>query len=235
MITMTPGLDLNVRAHNPNDLDQFIGMGRKLDLGGLAVCIQQETPIKTLMDGFRIVKRIEIQGNTLNAMQKQARKLRHRSGIVAVPLRDVDIANWAAKDPRVDLLMPIKPYRERNLRDSTARMAATSRTALELPIYPLLRTTGLSRSKILKAFRGMVRTATRAGMPVLLSSGAPAPLMMRTPLALQCIGRLLGLDAETARNAVMSVPMELVSLNEKRLSDSFIAPGIEIVGREGEQ
>jgi RNase P/RNase MRP subunit p30 len=104
-------------------------------------------------------------------------------------------------------------------------------TALELQIAPLLNSSGLHRSKILKAYREAVVTAVGAGMGLVLSSGATHPMGLRSPLAMMHIGMLLGIDRTLAEKAVHELPTCIIERNMKRLSPEYVGPGVEIVRR----
>ena len=148
--------------------------------------------------------------------------------IVSVRLASVDTANWAAEDPRVDLLT-VDNSREQRLRDSTAHLAAASKTALEIRYEPLLHLVGLNRSKVIKTYRESIRTAIDSGMQVILSSGATHPLNLRSPMAMRHIGELLGMEPKYAEYVVSEAPKIIIERNRKRFSSAFVTDGIEII------
>jgi RNase P/RNase MRP subunit p30 len=142
--------------------------------------------------------------------------------------------NWAAEDQRVDLLT-LDHSQEYRLRDSTARLAATYDTALEIRFDPLLHLAGLNRSKVIKVYRESVRTAIDSGMQVILSSGASHPLNMRSAMAIRHLGELLGMESKYAENAINQAPLDIVERNRRRLSSDYIAEGVEIRQRGTEK
>ncbi|MHA1939130.1 MAG: RNase P subunit p30 family protein [Candidatus Thorarchaeota archaeon] len=224
-------IDLNVRIPTSKSLDSFVKMAEKLGLTGFATFQQRDAPFETLESGMNIFVRVDLPESGLRAAKKDTKEARQRAALIAVPLRGVDVANWAAEDERVDLLTLDKPNNECILRESTAKLAAVSDTALEVPIEPLLTSSGLTRSKVIKVFRENVQTAMDAGMQVILSSGSKGVMSMRSPTAMRYVGLLLGLDWHNTKIAVHEGPQGIIDRNRKRLSPDFIAPGVEIVQR----
>ena len=153
--------------------------------------------------------------------------------IVSVPLKSIEITNWAAEDKRVDILT-VDPTHENRLRDTTARLASISNTSLEIQIAPLLKSSGLNRSKILKLYRESVSTAMDAGMNVILTSGAIHPMELRSSVAMAHIGILLGMDRAYADNAVSNFPKSIIERNMKKLQPGFVSSGVEIL-EKGEE
>src|SRR4030042_1254801 len=116
---------------------------------------------------------------------------------------------------RVDLLT-FDPSKEHRLRETTASLASSSATALEIQAAPLLQSSGLQRSKILKTCRETVATAVDAGMGVVLSSGAAHPMGLRSPVAMVHIGLLLGIERKLAESAIQELPAHLIERSMKR-------------------
>jgi len=153
--------------------------------------------------------------------------------IVSVPLRSIDVINWAAEDKRVDLLT-VDSTLDNRLRDTTSRLAAAGNTYLEIQIAPLLKSSGLTRSKILKSYRESVSTAMDAGMGVVLTSGAIHPMGLRSSVAMAHIGILLGMDRAYADSAIGSLPWSIIERNMKKLQPGFVSNGVEVL-QKGEE
>lgn len=225
-------IDLGVSVTDPKKLDSFIQMGQKLGFSGLAAPGVGDGPEKHIESGFLILKRADVSGRGLKAIRKGVEGVRRQSMIVSVKLASVETTNWAAEDHKVDLLT-VDSSQEHRLRDSTAGLAASSGTALEIRFEPLLHLTGLNRSKVIKTYREAIRTASDAGMQVILSSGAKHPLNMRSAVSMWHIGELLGMDEKHAKIAVNQTPIAIIERNRKRFSSEYVAEGIEIIQKEG--
>lgn len=226
-------VDLGVLAQDITSLDSFGDIASKLGITGFAVVGSHKEPYRAIAENIMVYGRVVLQGKTINSIRKQVSKVRKRSMIVSVPLKLIEVTNWAAEDGRVDLLTA-DPTQENRLRDTTARLASLSNTSLEIQIAPLLKSNGLNRSKIFKSYREAVSTARDAGMNVILTSGANHPMGLRSSVALAHIGILLGLDRAYADRAVSSLPMSIIERNMKKLQPSFITNGVEVL-RKGDE
>ncbi len=224
-----PAIDLNVRVQVRSKLDSFVDMAKSLGIGGIVVPLSDESPEGFEIDGLSVFTRYDIHSQKVGALKHQINKFRNSFTIIAVALTDIDTANWAASDSKVDLLTLLPTNSE--LRNTTARLASKSGIALEVPITPLLGVAGLERSRILKNYSEAITTARKAGMNTILSSGSSEPIQMRSPWALSHIGALLGIDIQHAKNAILEYSESIITENIKRLSDNHVSDGIDIISR----
>ena len=181
-----------------------------------------------------VYSRVILHGKSINSVRKQIDKIRRKTMIVSVPLKSIEVTNWAAEDKRVDLLT-VDSTQENRLRDTTAHLASISNTILEIQIAPLLKSTGLNRSKILKIYRESITTAMDAGMDVVLTSGAIHPMGLRSSVAMAHIGILLGMNRAYADSAVSDFPKSIIERNMRKLQPSFVSSGVEIIHKGEEQ
>ncbi|MCF2137242.1 MAG: hypothetical protein K9W43_08370 [Candidatus Thorarchaeota archaeon] len=223
------GIDLNVQI-GKKDVIGFVTMAERLSIDYIIAARSQGEKISTSNEQVQILPRTDLTGNTLNALRTQINQTRRRSIIVAVPLKGINIANWAADDARIDVLTLTSRERKYGLKTTTAKLAASSGIALELPIRPLLTSMGFERSKILKIYREATTTALEAGMQVVLSSGAQIPIEMRSPAAIRYIGTVVGLTKKYLQDAEKWAHKRILQ-NMSRMDKDFIAPGIRIINR----
>jgi RNase P/RNase MRP subunit p30 len=227
-------IDIGVCISDPTELESFVQIAQKIGFSGIATHNIEGKPEQHFENEFSILKRADVFGRGLKSIRKQVDSVRKHSMIVSVKLTSVEIMNWAAEDQRVDLLT-LDHSHEYRLRDSTARLAATSDTALEIRIEPLLLLAGLNRSKVIKIYREAIRTAIDSEMQVILSSGASHPLHMRSAKAIRYLGELLGMGSNYAENAINQAPLNLVERNRRRFSSEYVAEGVEILQRGTEK
>jgi RNase P/RNase MRP subunit p30 len=227
-------IDIGVCVSDPRELESFVQIAQKIGFSGIATHNIEGKPDQHFENEFSILKRADVFGRGLKSIRKQVDSVRKHSMIVSVKLTSVEIMNWAAEDQRVDLLT-LDHSHEYRLRDSTARLAATSDTALEIRIEPLLLLAGLNRSKVIKIYREAIRTAIDSEMQVILSSGASHPLHMRSVRAIRYLGELLGMGSNYAENAINQAPSDLVERNRRRFSSEYVAEGVEILQRGTEK
>jgi RNase P/RNase MRP subunit p30 len=226
-------VDLKAQISERAAVPAFTTVAKSLGLDGLATPLMLGAPVVQAENGVHLYSRADLSGSSLNALRKRIVQVRKQSIVVAVPLTGITINNWAAEEPRVDLITLTTNDREHTLRSSTASLAADNHKALEVQILPLLSSVGLDRSRAIKILRENVDLAVGAGMQIVISTNASRPLQLRSPAALRYIGRVLDLDDAYLEHAVNQVPEEIVRRNSRKLENGFIASGLEIV-QEGE-
>jgi RNase P/RNase MRP subunit p30 len=221
-------MDIGVNITDKEEIDSCVKMAQQLGFVGIAVQIDMSEPMVRVKDNFTTFRRIDLRGKGLSNLRRQSEAARRGGLVIAMQLSTIEMTNWAAEGARVDLLT-LNPSKEHRLRDTTARLAASSSTCLEIQIAPLLSSTGLSRSKILKSYREAVATAVDANMGIVLSSGAVYSMGLRSPLAMIHIGMLFGLEKALAEQAVMNTPTKIVERNMKRLGPEYVRAGVEVL------
>ncbi|MFW9958771.1 MAG: RNase P subunit p30 family protein [Candidatus Odinarchaeota archaeon] len=223
-------VDVGVFVQDMDKIGSFGILAHEIGFTGIAVPGLINEPFKHLTEGIIVYGRINIVGKGVNSLRNQIERVRKNTPVVAVQVGSIDSTNWAVEDKRVDLLT-LDPSKDHRLRETTACLCSNSSIALEIQIAPLLYSSGLQRSKILKTYREAVITAVDAGMGVVLSSGATHLLGLRSPTAMVHIGMLLGIDRTLAERAVHELPTYIIERSLKRLSPKFVSPGVEIIKR----
>ncbi len=219
-------VDLNVLIQNEY-VDEYLLMAERFGVEYILTTERLSQEVRGERNPT-ILPRATLTGRTLSALRTQVNQTRRNSVIIAVPLRGVSVANWAAEDSRIDLLTLTVNEKVQGLKSTTARLAAGADVALEIPIRPILVSSGFERSRILKIYREATSIALDAGMQVVLSSGARSYIEMRSPRAMEFVGTVIGLDRRYSREA-MAWALERVKRNVKRLDERFVAPGIEVI------
>jgi RNase P/RNase MRP subunit p30 len=220
-------MDIGVNITDREEIDLCVRLAQQIGFAGIAVLGEMSEPVTRITHDFMTYRRIDLRGKGLSSLRDQIDTARKRGLVVAMQLGAIEATNWAAEDPRVDLLT-LDPSKEYRLRDTTAHLATSSSTYLEIQIAPLLSSTGLNRSKILKSYREAVITAIDANMGIVLSSGATYPMGLRSPVAMVHIGMLLGLERGAAEQAVIELPARIIERNMKRMGPEYVRAGVEI-------
>jgi len=224
-------VDIGVNIPDVKDIGSFGKLAHQIGFTGIAISGVMDQPVTEIPEGITIYRRVNLTGRGINSLRNQIQRVRKNAIIVATQLGSIDTTNWAVEDQRVDLLT-FDPSKEHRLRETTASLASSSATSLEIQIAPLLHSSGLQRSKILKTYRETVATAVDAGMGVVLSSGAAHPMGLRSPAAMVHIGLLLGIERELAERAIQELPAHLIERSMKRRQPEFVSPGVEILREE---
>jgi RNase P/RNase MRP subunit p30 len=226
-------IDLGMKVKNPDDLDSFVAFAEDIGLNTLAVPGDiLKKPFQKRDDGILVLSRLDVAAKRLPSVKKTVGRVRRKHALVTIRLtKNVEMANWAAEDNRIDLIT-LSQSTDSKLRSTTARIAAKAGTALEVQFAPLLQTSGLIRSRILKGYRENVATAIEAGMQVVISSGAEHVLNLRSPRSMQYIGTLLGIDFQDTSRAVLEFPRRIVERNLDKLRPDFLGDGMTVIEEE---
>lgn len=184
--------------------------------------------------GLDFISRVDIRPRSQNELAGLLRRLRRRFEIICVMCETKDIARYAAKDRRVDLLnFPQLDYHKRFFDSAEAELAHSSLATLEVDIKPLLLLKGPQRIRFLACLRREIRVASDFNLPVVVSSGSSESMLLRKPREMAQLSSLFGLENDSALNAVSVNGVKLVMRNRQKLSSEFVAPGIRVI-KQGE-
>jgi len=182
--------------------------------------------------GLEFVSRIDLTPTNTKELLNSLRRLRRRYEIIAVNCQSKNIARQAAKDRRVDLLSFPPDPRKRFFDKAEAELASKSLPALEIDMTQIITLSGKPRIQLLSKIREELELAEKFQIPVVISSGANHPLLLRGPREYIAIAEsLLDLEREKAQDAISKTPNNIIERNREKLSPNFVAPGIKIVRR----
>ena len=238
-------VDLHLRAPI-KDLDQVERMVRRSsELGyrliGLVlppnVTRDQIEQLQQFCDDAKIdfVTRVNFFPKTSRELIHDLRRFRRRFEVISVTCTSKGVARQAAKDRRVDLLrFPATNLRKRFFDRAEAELASKAFSSLEIEMTPLLLLTGFSRIRLLSRLQREVAIAERFKVPVVISSGATNEYLIRGPHDYAALTTLFDMSVSSALRALSENPVAMVERNREKLSPSYVAPGIRVVGRKSD-
>ena len=183
-------------------------------------------------EGIDLATRVDLAPRSREELLSALRRLRRRFELIGVLCSNKAVARVAARDRRVDLLSFPLELRKRFFDEAEAELASGSNCALELDMMPLMGLRSPERVRLLGRLREEVALAREKGVPIIISSGATDPILMRKPRELAYLAsELLDLSLEEALDALSRRPAEMVERNRAKLRPDFIAPGIRLVRR----
>ncbi len=237
--------DLHLRL-NPNDTTatkRFIAKAAALGYVLIGVPFSPETR-EAEIEKLRVVckdakldfaSRVDLCPRTKDQLTHLIRKLRRKFEVVSVVCENKEVARQAAKDRRVDLLsFQSLDYRGRFFDWAEAELASSSLAGLEVDVKPLLVLEGPARIRFLSCLRREVSIAREFHVPVVVSSGVSAEMLLRKPREIAAFSSLFGLNEVSALDAVSTNASTIVMRNRGKLSRGFVAPGIRIVKQGGD-
>ena len=132
---------------------------------------------------------------------------------------------FAAEQDRVDVLT--RPFgRGGDVNHVVVKAARDNGVRLEFDLGPVLRCDGGRRVKALRKLRKLRELVAAYDAPYVVSATPTSHLQLRSPRELAALGETLGFSPEGVREGLAEWG-RLVERNRHRLSDSFIALGVE--------
>ena len=235
--------DLHLRV-NPKEtkaIKELFFKAAKMGYTAISVPFTQKFNVEELTNlrnlaaeaNLDFVSRADYYPKTENDLTNFLRKFRRQFEVVCIMCDNKEVARKAAKDRRVDLLnFPSMDFRKRFFDRAEAELASSCLAALEVDVKPILVLEGPPRVRLLMSLRREVAVAQEFHVPIIVSSGISEQYLLRKPQDLASLAYLFSLDEMSALDAVSSSPWTIVKRNREKLSDRFVAPGINLV-KEG--
>jgi RNase P/RNase MRP subunit p30 len=181
------------------------------------------------------VTRLDLVPGSSGDLLADLRRFRRRFEVVSVLCNSKGVARQAAKDRRVDLLCFRSFDSGKRFFDrAEAELASVSSAALEIDLAWILSSIE-SRSGVglFSRLRREVATANSFGVPVVISSGASEPLLLRRPRDYAALTLLFGLDESLAKKALSISPSAIVERSRRKQSEDYVTSGVRLVdGRQ---
>jgi RNase P/RNase MRP subunit p30 len=179
-------------------------------------------PLNNHSGSIMIATRIDIEARLGRELQDVLKRNWKKYDIIAVRCLSKDVARKAAKDNRVDILLfPEDPdQRKKNWLDHhEAALLAGEDHAYEINASELLTTKPSHLSKTISQIKRDLVVASRHEIPVVLSSGASTPIMMREPKALIALATLLDIEESYATDMTSTIP-EIILQRKKAKTEA---------------
>ena len=182
--------------------------------------------------GLDFISRIDLKPTNTTELLRSLRLLRRSVEIISVRCVSKSVARQAAKDRRVDVLSfsPVD-MRRRFFDSAEAELASKAQVSLEFDLAPLLYLHGYRRIRLISKLRDETLIAKKYSVPIILSSGANDPGLLRKPEDYASLGYLFGLDLDDAKKAMSENPRGIIERNRRKLSSNFVAPGVYVIRR----
>lgn len=182
--------------------------------------------------GLDLATRVDLTPKNSKELLSTLTKIRRRFEIIAVNCNTREVAIQASKDRRVDILLfALSDPRRHFFSESEARLASEKSAALEINMSQLICSEGIYRVRLLSMLRRDVLLARKFGVPIILSSGASEPHLLRRPEDYAFLSYLIGLDLNSAKRSLSEIPSSIVERNRKKLSPNYVCFGVYVVKR----
>lgn len=183
--------------------------------------------------GIDVVTAVEVRADDPSRASGYVGSHREAQTVVLVHGGDQAINRFAVEQPAVDVLAhPMAG--EGDVNHVLARAAVRNGVRIELSLRRALRRSGGRRVQALQDLRKLAEILEEYDTPYVVSADARSHLGLRAPRELQAVGEAVGLDAERVAEGLREWG-RLAERNRKRLSDSFVEPGVRRVDSGGDE
>lgn len=236
-------LHLCVNTRNQKEAQNLILKAAALGYNLIGVPFAPDTPETEILNLRKICMdakvdfacRVDLVPRTRNHLIRLLGKLRRRFEVICVICENKEVARQAAKDRRVDLLgFPSLDYKSRFFDWGEAELASGGAASLEVDMKPLLLLEGPARVRLLSCLRREISIALSFRVPIVVSSGVGTELLLRKPRELAAFVSVLGFNETEALDAVSTNPKAIVTRNQQKLGNDFVAPGIRVIKEGGD-
>lgn len=232
-------LNINIQVENMELFEKIVRKASWLGYKVIGIPLPPETSkekIEQLKEiakifGVDFASRVNLVPSNTSELLRSLRRLRRKFEIIAVDCRSKSVARQAAKDRRVDIVYFPNEVKRRFFDEAEAELASQALAALEIEVMQIPILPKIQRIQLLSRLRAEVKIAERYNIPVILSSGAPNPTLMRKPRELAALAILFDMPMEKALKSVSEIPYSILQRNREKLSPNFIAPGLRVVKR----
>jgi ribonuclease P/MRP protein subunit RPP1 len=222
-------LDLNIKPQKEELRQSMLELATDLGYKGVGLTTEKPPERGEISPELDCVSRVTLRPSNVNDLTKSLRRIRRKYVIIAVECYSKNVARQAAKNNRVDILnFPVSISARRRVRfdRQEASLAGGANCVYEVNVSDLLGVGPLILSRLLSTFREEMENAKRYDVPVIVSSGADEPLMMREPRSLAAVLSLLGLDEKESLDAVSTTPWGIAEGNREKMGPRFVMPGV---------
>ena len=230
-------IDLHVKPPpEPDGLREMLELAAKLGFKGLGMVADMallDSAMGMAPDqGLDLVSRAGLRPKSPRDLTTSLGRIRGRFEVIAVDCHSKAVARQAAKDNRVDVLCfpaTVQERRKVGFDRQEASLAAGASCSYEVNVSDLLGKGPRVASGLTSIIREEVGNARRFDVPLVVSSGACDPLLMRDPRGLASVLSLFDIGEEEGLDAVSTTPWRLVETNRGKLGPGYVLPGVWVV------
>ncbi len=237
-------IGLNLRNFSADVLEKLLSFLRDLGYSAFStkLTVQRSEDLRKVIEvrdllrsisegvGLEYIPRVDIVSDRKEFIKLCLRNIRRSFELIAVGTSSLEIARFAARDRRVDIVYFISGSR-RLLDDVECKMLSEGNKLLELSLSKLL----LDISKYFATYRYIVEMCSKYSVNIVFTSGASSVYELRAPRELASVLVALGLPVERALDAISSNVWRVVEINRKKLRGIIVAEGVEVIGKEKEE
>ena len=187
-----------------------------------------ELNVLSSSSSIEVINRLDIDSTNISKdkIVQILRRERRNFPIISVKCIDPEIVGWAAQDNRIDILV-FPPHQIGKLFSrSIAKLMIKFVKYLEISLSELYLSPERVQIPIFRQTRQALKIAQIKSVPIIINSGATSPSEMRTPWDLVSLSQVLFSKKDPPLESISMIPTQLLSRNQIKISEDYLAPGI---------
>jgi ribonuclease P/MRP protein subunit RPP1 len=157
----------------------------------------------------RVHEGIEVRAENVEGLHERVRRAESDTEVVAVHGGD-ETVNRAAVEAGVDLLAHPNRGRGRSFDHVLAREAAEKGVAVELPLAPVLRSSGGERVNSIRDIHETLKLLRKYETPFVVSADPYTHLHIRAPREMRAVAQIVGVEDGEFERATKETPARIL-------------------------
>ncbi|MHA2096172.1 MAG: RNase P subunit p30 family protein [Candidatus Hodarchaeales archaeon] len=176
---------------------------------------------------IELVNRLDIDSSKISKEKivQILRRERRNFPIISVKCTDPEIVGWAAQDNRIDILVFPQQLIGKLFSRSIAKLMIKFVKYLEISLSDLYLSPERIQIPMFRQIRQAIEIAQIKSVPIIINSGAANQTQVRSPWDLISLSQVLFSKKEPPLEAISTTPNKLLSSNQVKISNDYLAPG----------
>ncbi len=231
-------VDLCVFLTDVENLNEMLVMAKHLGYHTISLTLTNnsitnsevinEVKKTAIRNKLNIVFRYEINTSDPRKLREKVRKIWRKYEIISAYCIDKKIARIAGRDSRINILtFPLDATIKDIFNDAQCSLMKAKNQYLEIRYAEIARNINLERAyaNLLR----WIRIACENKIPIIASSGANRPQILRPPFEIASILTSSGLDIKSARDSISTIPMKLIEQGILKTRGKLINKYVKII------
>ncbi|MGC9779073.1 MAG: hypothetical protein HZR80_07510 [Candidatus Heimdallarchaeota archaeon] len=234
---MIPFIEPRVHITDKKEIKQYDEIAKRIGLSGYAVLgkkFQKKAKPDSKNEFVKQYSRFEIDENQVGKVRNLLPKVRHSYELISVKTTSAKVAQWVIKDNRVDILVIHTKNIKELINHQLANVAASNQTFFEIDLSFLLDQKTSNKSFHLRAIARCLNILMKEQAPFIFTTNVQDSLDFRDVRAIIALANLVGVPSKIIKENLKRF-YERVTLNNKKLSEEFVAPGVWIKNEKGKE
>jgi ribonuclease P/MRP protein subunit POP5 len=232
---MKPYYESYVICHKEIPLEEYIEIATNLKLKGFVIEGKENKQLKAEKSTkTQIISRKTLSSHSVNSIRKLLAQNRFHYELLAVEGTNYQVAQWVAKDNRVDIIRVPSRNMRKIITPQLASVTAECQTFIELDLQPLFDKKFSNNSFYFRLLRESLNTILLKRAPFLLTCSVAHPLDFRDRRMIYSLAEIIGIPSRVLNDNYQLLTQRLKT-NREKLAREIIAPGIKVLTKKAQK